>query len=69
MVRLVRTLEGQIEIDITGKREGRGAYLCRDRACWEKLPKSKQPGKALKCEISRADLEQLADNGKKLLKE
>lgn len=35
LVRLVRTLEGTVEIDETGKRPGRGAYLCRQRSCWE----------------------------------
>ena len=35
IVRLVRTAEGTVEIDETGKRPGRGAYLCRRRSCWE----------------------------------
>ena len=35
LVRLVRTPEGKVEIDETGKRRGRGAYLCRRRSCWE----------------------------------
>ena len=69
MIRLVRTREGTVEIDTTGKTEGRGAYLCRDRECWEKLPKGKQIEHALKCEISRGNLEQIIINGKDLLKE
>lgn len=35
LVRLVRTPEGTVEIDETGKRPGRGAYLCHRRSCWE----------------------------------
>jgi predicted RNA-binding protein YlxR (DUF448 family) len=35
LIRLVRTCEGGVEIDETGKRSGRGAYLCRRRSCWE----------------------------------
>jgi len=35
LVRLVRTTEGNVEIDETGKRPGRGAYLCRRCSCWE----------------------------------
>ena len=35
LVRLVRTPEGRVDIDETAKRPGRGAYLCRRRACWE----------------------------------
>jgi predicted RNA-binding protein YlxR (DUF448 family) len=35
LVRIVRTPTGQVEIDLTGKKAGRGAYLCRQRSCWE----------------------------------
>ena len=34
-MRVVRTLEGKVEVDPTGKKNGRGAYLCRQRTCWE----------------------------------
>jgi predicted RNA-binding protein YlxR (DUF448 family) len=33
-VRLVRTPEGEVKVDLTGKLAGRGAYLCQDDACW-----------------------------------
>jgi uncharacterized protein len=35
LVRLVRLTEGGIEIDLTGKKSGRGAYLCPTPTCWE----------------------------------
>jgi predicted RNA-binding protein YlxR (DUF448 family) len=35
LVRIVRTPEGAVTVDETGKRNGRGAYLCRQRGCWE----------------------------------
>ncbi len=35
LIRIVRTLEGTIEIDPRGKHPGRGAYLCHKRRCWE----------------------------------
>ena len=35
MVRMVRTPEGSVEVDPTGKKAGRGAYLCRKSRCWE----------------------------------
>ncbi|OGO16727.1 MAG: hypothetical protein A2Z15_05760 [Chloroflexi bacterium RBG_16_50_11] len=69
MVRLARTPGGDVEIDISGKREGRGAYLCRDRACWEKALKGKQLEHALKGNINQNDLERLGKAGKELLKE
>jgi predicted RNA-binding protein YlxR (DUF448 family) len=35
LVRVVRTPEGAVVLDETGKRNGRGAYLCRQRSCWD----------------------------------
>ncbi|NNJ08803.1 YlxR family protein [Chloroflexales bacterium ZM16-3] len=35
LIRLVRTPEGLAEVDLTGKRNGRGAYLCHTVSCWE----------------------------------
>jgi uncharacterized protein len=35
LVRIVRTITGEAVIDPTGKLAGRGAYLCRNRNCWE----------------------------------
>ena len=37
LVRLVRTPEGPVLVDPTGKQNGRGAYLCDDPACWDKV--------------------------------
>jgi len=68
-VRLVHTPAGAVEIDNSGKKEGRGAYLCRDQACWEKALKGSQLEHALKCKINRNDIERLYEEGKNLLKE
>jgi predicted RNA-binding protein YlxR (DUF448 family) len=35
LVRVVRTTESQAEVDTTGKKNGRGAYLCAVKECWE----------------------------------
>ena len=35
LIRVVRTTENHVEADPTGKKAGRGAYLCRARECWE----------------------------------
>ena len=40
LVRIVRTPEGEIVLDMTGKRNGRGAYVCKNRDCVEKLRKN-----------------------------
>jgi predicted RNA-binding protein YlxR (DUF448 family) len=36
LIRVVRSPDGSVYVDETGKAHGRGAYLCRDRACWER---------------------------------
>src|SRR6478735_736881 len=35
LIRIVRTPAGHVELDATGKKSGRGAYLCAKRSCWE----------------------------------
>ena len=47
MIRLVRTPEGALEIDSTGKRSGRGAYVCPNMECLELLRKGKRLEKVL----------------------
>lgn len=51
LTRLVRSPEGEIAIDPTGKRNGRGAYLCDRPECWERSLKSGALGRALNAEI------------------
>jgi hypothetical protein len=36
LIRIVRTPEGAVALDPTGRRNGRGAYLCHQYACWER---------------------------------
>ncbi len=48
LIRVVRTPEGQLIIDPTGKANGRGAYLCRQASCWEKGLQKQRLAQALK---------------------
>ncbi len=41
MIRVIRTPEGEFLLDTTGKKNGRGAYLCPNRECLEKAEKNK----------------------------
>lgn len=41
MLRVVRTPEGEIVLDFTGKKNGRGAYVCNNEACIKKITKAK----------------------------
>ncbi len=42
LLRIVRTPEQLIEVDLTGKKNGRGAYICKNEECLKKLIKSKR---------------------------
>lgn len=60
MVRLVRTPDGSVVIDATGKAHGRGTYLCNQRACWNRALQRGSIGRALKtrlCDEDRARIE------------
>ncbi|MEW6661207.1 MAG: RNase P modulator RnpM [Bacillota bacterium] len=52
LIRIVRTPEGSVLIDKTGKKSGRGAYICNDSQCLSKAVKSKSLEKALNTTIS-----------------
>ncbi len=54
LVRVVRSPEGEISIDLTGKKPGRGAYLCRCAACLKKARKSKRIDRSLETSIPEA---------------
>ena len=51
LVRLVRSPEGEISLDLTGKKSGRGAYICKNTACFKKAVKAKRFQHSLDCEI------------------
>lgn len=49
--RIVRSPEGQVAFDPTGKKPGKGAYICKEKACFEKLKKGGFLERALKSSI------------------
>lgn len=51
LLRVVRDKDGVISVDFTGKSNGRGAYICKDKACAEKLINKKILNKVFSCEI------------------
>lgn len=59
LIRIVKNKENQISIDRTGKKEGRGAYLCDDIQCLEKIIKSKRLEKIFEMKISEEIYENL----------
>jgi uncharacterized protein len=57
LVRVVRTPEGEVVLDLTGKKSGRGAYLCPQTACLKKAVKGKRLEKNLQFPASAAVIE------------
>ncbi len=51
LLRIIKTPEDEIVLDTTGKKNGRGAYLCNDLACFMKARKSRSLERSLKAAI------------------
>jgi predicted RNA-binding protein YlxR (DUF448 family) len=58
-VRVVRTPEGSVEVDETGKRNGRGAYICARTECWEAALQKDRLGRALRTTVPSQAREEL----------
>ena len=52
LVRVVKATEGEISVDKTGKKNGRGAYICNNPECLKKAQKTRRLEKAFSCQIS-----------------
>ncbi|MCH5192456.1 MAG: YlxR family protein [Oscillospiraceae bacterium] len=65
LIRAVRSPEGEISIDLTGKKNGRGAYICRSAECFRKARKARRLEKSFSCKIS----DEVYDNMEKELTE
>ena len=51
LVRVVRSPEGEISLDLTGKKNGRGSYICNNKKCFERAIKAKRFEKAFGVKI------------------
>lgn len=59
LLRIVKSKDGDIEVDLTGKKNGRGAYICKSEECLNKVMKSKRLQRVLEQEISTEIYENL----------
>ena len=67
LIRVLRTPEGEVTLDLTGKKSGRGAYICKNAACFKKARKSRRIETSLECQISEElynRMEEELDGGK-----
>ncbi len=60
LVRIVRTPEGEVVLDATGKKPGRGAYICLREECFKKAIKGKRLEKNLQITISNELIAEIA---------
>ena len=59
LVRVVKSSDGEVSVDLTGKKNGRGAYVCRNAACVEKCRKSKVLSRTFDCPVSDSVFDEL----------
>ena len=59
LIRVVKSQDGDVSIDLTGKKNGRGAYVCRDISCLEKAIKTKRLSRAFEMPIENEVYEKL----------
>ena len=61
LVRIVRTPEGEVAVDKTGKRSGRGSYLCPERGCWAVALSTGQLDRALQTKLTEQEKSRLRE--------
>ena len=66
LIRVVRISDRNVEVDTTGKKAGRGAYLCWAQDCWETGLKGGRLEHALRTALTQENREQLTIYGKDL---
>jgi len=66
LARLVRMPGGNVEIDLSGKTPGRGAYLCPNLECWEAGLKGNRLSHTLRTTVSKENMERLLEQGRNI---
>ena len=67
LIRLVRISDGSVEVDTSGKKAGRGAYICQVWQCWQTGLKSGRLEHVLQTTLTQDKREQLIKYGEDLL--
>ncbi|NLI20069.1 MAG: YlxR family protein [Clostridiales bacterium] len=67
LIRAVRSPEGEVGLDPTGKKAGRGAYVCMNADCLKRALKQKQLDRALEAHLDEAATQQLTETMQRIL--
>ncbi len=66
LLRVVRSPEGEISVDTTGKKNGRGVYICKNAECFKKVRKGDKLSKNLEIKVSDeiySQIQEMLENG------
>ncbi len=61
LMRIVKDKDGAVLLDHTGKRPGRGAYICRNIQCFDKVRKGRKIDRAFECQVAEDVYKELRD--------
>ena len=61
LVRIVRSPEGDFSVDLTGKKAGRGAYICNNKECFDKAVKEHRFDRSFKCTVDKNIFDELSE--------
>ncbi|WP_407397517.1 RNase P modulator RnpM [Anaerovibrio sp.] len=61
LVRIVRSPEGDFSVDLTGKKAGRGAYICNNKECFDKAIKEHRFDRSFKCTVDKNIFDELRE--------
>ncbi|MBQ1855956.1 MAG: YlxR family protein [Anaerovibrio sp.] len=61
LVRIVRSPEGEFSVDLTGKKAGRGAYICNNKECFDKAVKEHRFDRSFKCTVDKNIFDELSE--------
>ena len=61
LIRVVRTPENEVCVDLTGKKSGRGAYICRNPECLKRARKQRRLESSLECSIPESVYDRLEE--------
>ena len=61
LVRIVRSPEGDFSVDLTGKKAGRGAYICNNKECFGKAVKEHRFDRSFKCTVDKNIFDELSE--------
>ena len=66
LIRVVKSAEGEISLDVTGKKNGRGAYICKNSECFKKAQKQDALSRAFEIKVTEEIYNQLETELKKI---